>query len=83
MRRLLTMERRRPTVASFVIRATGLRIVRPSTYWGVLGDAPGRRMVSCRPAGPITARFRALARPGGSLKVWALPRQRWSCSSQR
>jgi hypothetical protein len=33
---LMTMERRLPTAAEFIERATGLRVMRPSTYWGLL-----------------------------------------------
>jgi hypothetical protein len=32
----MTMERRLPTAAEFVERTTGLRVMRPSTYWGQL-----------------------------------------------
>jgi hypothetical protein len=32
----LTMERRLPTRAKFVERTTGLKVVRPTTYWAVL-----------------------------------------------
>ena len=32
----LTMERRLATAADFVERETGIRIMRPSTYWGLL-----------------------------------------------
>jgi hypothetical protein len=32
----LTMERRLPTAARFVERETGLRVMRPSTYWSLL-----------------------------------------------
>jgi hypothetical protein len=32
----MTMERRLPTAAPFIERATGLRIMRPKVYWGVL-----------------------------------------------
>jgi hypothetical protein len=33
----MTMERRLPTAAAFVKRKTGLRVMRPTTYWGLLG----------------------------------------------
>ena len=32
----MTMERRLPTAAPFIERQTGLRIMRPTTYWGLL-----------------------------------------------
>ncbi len=32
----MTMERRLPTNAKFIERATGLRVMRPSTYWRLL-----------------------------------------------
>jgi hypothetical protein len=32
----MTMERRLPTAAEFIERETGLRIMRPTTYWGLL-----------------------------------------------
>ena len=32
----LTMERRLPTQADFIERATGLRVMRPTTYWSLL-----------------------------------------------
>jgi hypothetical protein len=32
----MTMERRVPTAAPFIERETGLRVLRPSTYWGLL-----------------------------------------------
>jgi hypothetical protein len=32
----LTMERRVPTQAPFIERATGLRVMRPTTYWLLL-----------------------------------------------
>jgi hypothetical protein len=32
----LTMERRLPTQAPFIERATGLRVMRPTTYWLLL-----------------------------------------------
>lgn len=32
----LTMERRLPTQAGFIERATGLRVMRPTTYWSIL-----------------------------------------------
>ena len=32
----ITMERRLPTAAAFIERETGLRVMRPSTYWGLL-----------------------------------------------
>jgi hypothetical protein len=32
----LTMERRLPTAAAFIERETGLRVMRPTTYWGLL-----------------------------------------------
>jgi hypothetical protein len=32
----LTMERRLPTAAAFIERETGLRVMRPSTYWSLL-----------------------------------------------
>ena len=32
----ITMERRLPTAASFIERETDLRIMRPTTYWGLL-----------------------------------------------
>lgn len=32
----LTMERRLPTAAAFIERQTGLRVMRPSTYWHLL-----------------------------------------------
>jgi hypothetical protein len=32
----LTMERRLPTAAEFIGRETGLRVMRPTTYWGLL-----------------------------------------------
>jgi hypothetical protein len=38
----LTMERRLPSAAEFVERQTGLRIMRPSTYWRLL--APWARL---------------------------------------
>jgi hypothetical protein len=30
----MTMERRLPTAAAFIERQTGLRVMRPTTYWG-------------------------------------------------
>ena len=32
----MTMERRLQTRADFIDRTTGLRIVRPTTYWGLV-----------------------------------------------
>jgi hypothetical protein len=32
----MTMERRLPTVADYIERTTGLRVMRPSTYWTLL-----------------------------------------------
>jgi hypothetical protein len=32
----LTMERRLPTAAAFIEHETGLRVMRPTTYWGLL-----------------------------------------------
>jgi hypothetical protein len=32
----MTMERRLPTAAAFIERETGLRVMRPTTYWGLL-----------------------------------------------
>jgi hypothetical protein len=32
----LTMERRLPTQADFIARATGVRVMRPTTYWSLL-----------------------------------------------
>jgi hypothetical protein len=32
----LTMERKLPTAATFIERETGLRVMRPTTYWGLL-----------------------------------------------
>jgi hypothetical protein len=32
----LTMERRLPTAAEFIKRETGLRVMRPKTYWDLL-----------------------------------------------
>ena len=32
----MTMERRLPTAAGFIERETGLRVLRPTTYWGLL-----------------------------------------------
>src|SRR4051812_22640630 len=32
----MTMERRLPTAAPFIERETGLRVMRPTTYWGLL-----------------------------------------------
>ena len=32
----LTMERRLPTQADFIERATGLGVMRPTTYWSLL-----------------------------------------------
>lgn len=37
----LTMERRLPTAADFVERTTGLRILRPTTYWRLLARWAG------------------------------------------
>ena len=31
----MTMERRLPTAAAFIERETGLRIMRPTKYWGL------------------------------------------------
>jgi hypothetical protein len=37
----ITMERRLPTAAAFIVRETGLRVMRPTTYWNLLsGFAP-------------------------------------------
>ena len=33
----MTMERRLPTAAAFIERETELRVMRPTTYWGLLG----------------------------------------------
>ena len=32
----MTMERRLPTAAAFIERETGLRVIRPTTYWNLL-----------------------------------------------
>jgi hypothetical protein len=32
----MTMERRLPTAAAFIERETGLRVIRPTTYWDLL-----------------------------------------------
>lgn len=32
----MTMERRLPTAAAFIERVTGLRVMRPTTYWDLL-----------------------------------------------
>ncbi len=32
----MTMERRLPTAAAFIERHTGLRVMRPTTYWDLL-----------------------------------------------
>jgi hypothetical protein len=32
----ITMERRLPTAAAFIERQTGLRVMRPTTYWNLL-----------------------------------------------
>lgn len=32
----MTMERRLPTAAAFIERETGLRVMRPTTFWGLL-----------------------------------------------
>jgi hypothetical protein len=32
----MTMERRLPTAAAFIERRTGLRVMRPTTYWDLL-----------------------------------------------
>jgi hypothetical protein len=34
----MTMERRLPTAAAFIERQTGLRVIRPTTYWGLLSQ---------------------------------------------
>ena len=37
----MTMERRLPTAAVFIERETGLRVMRPTTYWGPLSRFAG------------------------------------------
>jgi hypothetical protein len=32
----MTMERRLPTAAAFIERQAGMRVMRPTTYWGLL-----------------------------------------------
>jgi hypothetical protein len=49
----LTMERRLPTASAFIQRDTGLRVMRPTTYWSRVAPWLGRTDVPGRPARPV------------------------------